>query len=312
MEADEALHRIDHHSDHGSWTLLRRRPPPQLERYVREIQGYAEDGGAPVLRTEVPSGVLPMILVFGHGFTLHNIASPERARPLDRSFLAGLHEVPSLVGSAGRALCMQVDFTPIGAWRFLRMDLQDLAGQVVDLEPLLGPLAAQLEARLEAAADWPERFALLVKVLSERILPAPNEAPLVEAAHRTIEASGGRIPIGALAAGLGCSRKHLATVFRRHIGVAPKSFARVLRFECALRTLRAGRAPSLAALAADCGYADQAHFNRDFRAFAGESPRALLARCLTDGTGILADRRWAGSVTEVQDRPPRQRASSRR
>ncbi len=289
METGQALHRIDHDSDRGRWTLLCRRPPLPLGRYVREVQGYAEDGGGPVLRTEVPSGILPLILVFGPGFTLHDVTSPERFRPLERSFIAGLHETPTLVGSAGGALCMQVDFTPIGAWRFLRRDLQDLAGRVVDLDLLVGTLAESLEARLEAAGDWPARFALLEAVLSERILNAPKEAPLVDAALQAIEASAGRIPVGALAARLGCSRKHLAAVFRRHTGLAPKSLARVLRFERAFRTLRAGEAPSLAALAADCGYADQAHFNRDFRAFAGESPRVLLARCLPDGTGILAD-----------------------
>ena len=291
MEAAGTLHRIDHDSDHGRWTLLRRRPSPLLRRYVREIQGYAEAGGRAILRTEVPSGILPLILVFGPGFTLHDAAAPERVRPLDRSFIAGLHEAPALVGSAGRALCLEVELTPLGAWRFLRRDLQDLAGQVVDLDLLLGPLAGRLEAQLEAAPDWPARFALVEALLSERILPAPEESPLVDAALRAIEAGGGRIAIGPLASRLGCSRKHLAALFRRHTGLAPKSLARILRFERAFRLLESGEALSLAALAADCGYADQAHFNRDFRAFAGESPRALLARCLPDGTGILADRR---------------------
>lgn len=289
MEAGQALHRIDHDSDRGRWTLLRRRPPLPLGRYVKEIQGFAEDGGTPVLRTEVPSGILPLILVFGPGFSLHDVASPERVRPLDRSFIAGLHERPALVGSAGCALCMQVDFTPIGARRFLRRDLEDLAGRVVDLDSLVGALAGGLEARLEAAKDWPARFVLIEALLSERILQAPKETPLVGAALQAIEASGGRISVGALAAELGCSRKHLAALVRRHTGLAPKALARILRFEEAFRRLRAGETASLAALAADCGYADQAHFNRDFRAFAGESPRALLARCLPDGTGILTD-----------------------
>jgi AraC-like DNA-binding protein len=54
------------------------------------------------------------------------------------------------------------------------------------------------------------------------------------------------------------------------------------------RRRTAGRYPTLAALATDCGYADQAHFNRDFSAFAGETPANLKADILLDGTGVMA------------------------
>ena len=57
------LNRIDHRSEYGSWTLLRRVPSLWLRPFVHEIQGYEEEGGQPVLRKELPSGVVPMILV---------------------------------------------------------------------------------------------------------------------------------------------------------------------------------------------------------------------------------------------------------
>lgn len=289
MGTGTGIERIDHRSCHGCWTLFRRRPPVPLRPYVREIQGYVEAGGIPVHRKELPSGVVPLILIFDAGFTLHDPDQPAQGRPLRRSFVAGLHEGPALVGSAGSALCMQVDLTPIGARRFLRLDMHELAGQVVELGAILGGLAEALDERLAAVRDWPQRFALLERVLAERILCAPDENPLLRAAWRALDDSGGAIGIAALADRLGCSRKHLVTLFRQGVGLPPKRLARILRFARALARLHGHPPGSLADLAAWCGYADQAHFNRDFRAFAGESPTALLARILPDGTGIMGE-----------------------
>lgn len=66
------------------------------------------------------------------------------------------------------------------------------------------------------------------------------------------------------------SPRRLIAAFREEVGVTPKTFARIVRFETAQRELRAGRSPAAAAHAA--GYADQSHLHRDFCAFAGRSP----------------------------------------
>ena len=99
------------------------------------------------------------------------------------------------------------------------------------------------------------------------MLDAPPVAPELEWAWRRLMETGGGVPVGALAQELGRSRRHLAASFREQIGMPPKALARLLRFERAVERLRGGA--DLAELALDCGYYDQAHFNRDFRQFAG-------------------------------------------
>ena len=71
--------------------------------------------------------------------------------------------------------------------------------------------------------------------------------------------------------------------FRREVGTTPKAFARLLRFRHAYDTLISTPTTSLARLSADCGYADQSHFNREFRAFAGCTPTELIAEVLAEG-----------------------------
>ena len=78
-----------------------------------------------------------------------------------------------------------------------------------------------------------------------------------------------------LAAEIGVSCRHLTRQFQRAVGLSPKEFGRVSRFLHALQLLNAGNSRSLTDVALDCGFFDQAHFNHEFREFAGMSPGEL-------------------------------------
>jgi transcriptional regulator GlxA family with amidase domain len=80
-----------------------------------------------------------------------------------------------------------------------------------------------------------------------------------------------------LAGEVGWSRRHLTDRFTAEYGLGPKAMARVLRFERARWMIVRAAFPSLAAVAAECGYADQAHMTREWQALAGASPTAWLA-----------------------------------
>jgi transcriptional regulator GlxA family with amidase domain len=104
--------------------------------------------------------------------------------------------------------------------------------------------------------------------------------------HR-LRRTGGRASIGELAAELGWSHRRLIARFREQIGLAPKTVARVLRFDRAVATLGGSTCRGLAEIARDCGYFDQAHLNRDFRELAGTTP-SLFLRSRLDSGGIAA------------------------
>jgi AraC-like DNA-binding protein len=142
--------------------------------------------------------------------------------------------------------------------------------------------------RLQDANSHTHRLAILEQEMTRRLATSSSSPPrdLVWALRR-LESSCGRVGVNALAAELGCSRKHLTVRFRREFGMPPKLFARVVRFDHAVRSLRQGRVASWAALASDCGYADQAHLTRDFHEFAGSPPAAFAQRMLPDEGGFV-------------------------
>lgn len=290
MEIQRPVQCIDHESEHGRWTLWRRPPTAALAPYVSELQGYLEESDLAVTRTELPVGIVPLIIVLDHGFVQYDPSLPNGRRPLGHAFVAGLHCGPATIGSNGRSLCLQVDLTPLGARRLLRMDLDVLADQVVDLAAISPRFADTLEGRLRDAGTWEQRFAILEAALADRILTAPAGDRRLAAAWHAIRRSDGRVRIDALAGSLDISRKHLNAIFRQQLGLSPKTCAGLVRFASAVEAMQNGALASgtLADLAARCGYADQSHFNRDFSVFAGESPRSLMARMMPDGTGIMA------------------------
>jgi AraC-like DNA-binding protein len=102
-------------------------------------------------------------------------------------------------------------------------------------------------------------------------------------AEHMVRACHGRVRIGALAQELGWSGRRFVARFRREVGVAPKTLARVLGFNHAADALRSRPVGApFARVAAECGYADQSHFNREFRAFAVCTPTEYLAELAAD------------------------------
>ena len=107
-------------------------------------------------------------------------------------------------------------------------------------------------------------------------MPSGVRAETAEAWRRLVASRGG-LDIATLAADVGWSRRHLSDQFGAEYGVSPKQMARVLRFERSKAMFVRPARPTLAAIAAECGYADQAHMAREWRALAGASPTQWLA-----------------------------------
>jgi AraC-like DNA-binding protein len=258
--------------------LATRAPHPSLGRHVRSLAGWRERAAGPVRRAELPGGRIVLVVSFGPALDVDGRRFT--------SFVAGLHDVPAQTEHAGEGHGIQAYLTPLGARRLLGMPMSELTRDVVELEDLIGPAAHELAERLATAPTWAERFDLLERAIAERTLAAPPVAPELEHAWRRLHDTHGAVPISKLAGELGWSRRHLAATVHSELGMAPKPLARLLRFERAVERLRAGAALADAAL--DAGYYDQAHFNRDFKQFAGRTPTDYLVASVQDITSVAA------------------------
>ena len=265
-------------TERGSWELVQRAPHPLLRPYVRSgYEGFRQAMRAPVRRLEMPHAGIVLIIGLGPAIDVDGASHT--------SFVAGLYDAPVVVTDDGHQACVQVNLTPLGARMLLGIPMRELSGQTIALDDMLD---RELPELLAALRDWPARFAALDVVLLRRLREARKPRPDVAYAWSRLDAARGRVPVAELCRELGCSGRHLSARFGEEVGMTPKAFSRVLRFERAAALLAAGTAPSEAAAA--CGFSDQPHLNREFRALAGRTPVAFATsvRNVQDGVGISA------------------------
>jgi AraC-like DNA-binding protein len=190
------------------------------------------------------------------------------------SFVGGLHDRQVATEHRGRSFGMHIDLAPPAAYMLFGLPLHTLARRVIPLEDVLDE--PHVVDRLHDAGGWEARFRLLDSLLAKRLEEArPPSAGVVWAWRRLIETEG-RVAVGALTEELGWSRKRIVARFREEVGLPPKTVARLIRFERALRLAETSNRPDWAGIAFESGYYDQSHLINDFRSITGRTPGTFL------------------------------------
>lgn len=256
--------------------MVRRAPGSRLRGSVTDLCFYRETMPGRFRNVEYASLTVPLVISFAEPFAI-GLGKEPGGNDRFASFAAGLYAGPVVIESFGGACCVQVNFTPLGARRFFGLPMSELTDRMVGLNDVLGPEGIALRERLGNARDWTARFAIVEAFVAARLAEARETQAEIAWAYDRIIVSGGRIRVSSLADRLGWSRKHLLGKFSNAIGVGPKTLSRIVRFNRALGLSRRDKS-DWADIAADCGYADQAHLVREFRDLAGETPTTLAAR----------------------------------
>lgn len=272
---------IERHEDQDRpvadrFEMVRCAPGDRLQGAVTDICGYRETAPGHFRNVEYASLTVPLVISFAEPFSI-GLGKDPGDNDRFASFAAGLYAGPVVIESFGGACCIQINFTPLGARRFFGQPMSELTDSMIGLDDVLGLQGIALREQLGNARDWNTRFAIAETFVATRLTEARETQAEIAWAYEKITASGGRIRIASLADRLGWSRKHLAGRFSNAIGVGPKTLSRIVRFNRALGLSRQGE-NDWADIAADCGYADQAHLVREFRDLAGRTPTTLAVQ----------------------------------
>lgn len=248
--------------------------PDDLADVVERIIGYQENGQALRQAPEMAALVVTLVINLSDPFEIAFGRSPT-AENRYASFTSGLYPGFLLINSTGAAQCVQIDFTPLGAYRFFDLPMSELAGIMVTLEDLNDSGICELREQIACQRDWSVRLGLVEDFVRRRIRRSRAAVAPVQMAYETILKHGGLARIGEIAASLDWSRKHLNQRFRELVGVGPKTVSRMVRFNNAVRIANSGVSNSWADIAYAAGYADQAHLAREIMEFSGSTPSRL-------------------------------------
>jgi AraC-like DNA-binding protein len=274
--------------DSAPWELWRRTPLPALGGRVAGL--WAGRSIAPGARHRLlPNGELWLMFHLGPGQRLVECDGSPRDRTLRAGFLGGLQERPFTTEAAEPdTRVVTARLLPLGASLLLgRMPLGELTAHVLDPADVFERPAAfaSLRQQLQDAPDLGAALDVLETWLLDGMRRGRSLHAGAGAASQLLLASGGRVRVAAIARETGLSPRRLSELFHQQVGVPPKRYARILRFRRVLDHLSASRADDLAGAAHDCGYFDQAHLYRDFRALALLTPRQYQLVSDPEGDG---------------------------
>jgi AraC-like DNA-binding protein len=166
-------------------------------------------------------------------------------------------------------------FQPGGLHRLFSVPTNELTDLDYDAQAVLGSFVVQARQRLGDCTSFEDRVRVMDALLSRRSRKMPAFNGISAAAHRILHA-GGRVNLGVLASDAGVGMRQFERRFISEIGMRPKLFAGIARFEAALDQKARCTFKSWAHVAHQFGYYDQMHMIHDFAEFTGKTPTETL------------------------------------
>ena len=251
-------------------TLVNMPVTPVLAPYVASLTAYDVNLGEPGVHRGLPGTALTLVLPMDEPLSV-GWAGERDSITIGWSSVSGLHAGPAEIHHRGHQRGVQLGLTLLGARALLGVPAAELSGELLSLDDLAVPDLRDLPERLHAT-PWPQASGLVEDTLA-CALARRGEPRLRAELGRALAGLTRGERVEHVAAEVGFSRRRLFDVVRAECGMTPKGYQRVARFERAHRLL--GRRP-LAEVSVRCGYADQAHFTREWSALAGCSPTTWL------------------------------------
>ena len=254
------------------------KPKPPLSKFVENFWLYQGNGAEHKIERILPTGTLELAINLREneqGF--YDADRPENCSRFSGAVVSGAHG-RGFAPDTAEAFIIGVHFKPGGAFPFLGLPANDLADTHVDLETLWGPSAGRLRERLCEARTSAGRFQLLQEALLGRLSHGVEQHYAVSAALEMFGKNQAGPTVREAAKRLSLSQRRFIQVFKAEVGMTPKLFSRIRRFQQTRTFIQQHPSPNWAALALELGYFDQSHFIREFLEFSGLSPTDYINR----------------------------------
>lgn len=252
-------------------------PQLPLSQFVENfwlVQGFVADYSREKI---LPDGAIEMI--FDLDPEPKSIFEDEAAagfRTVKKAWISGERTRYIVIGAARNQSMVGVRFRPGGAYPFFRFPISELSESVTELDLIWGRLVDEIRDELREIESPDDRLLRLESLLLRQAQRTLEPNRLVTFAVNQLQHSPQFLAIRDLASMVGITQKHLISQFEKVVGLRPKSFARVCKFQKVINLIEQQSQIEWSAIASECGYYDQAHFIKEFQAFSGLNPSAYV------------------------------------
>lgn len=254
--------------------LQRLNPLPEIAPYIDTVWIFENDFGVPVEdnRLIAPNGKAKVIYSYENG--LSTIVEGHRTDyPENDIYLIGLWDRPCTLYSKQRKTgTVGIELKTEGAYRFVPMPLAEIANRLFSFNDLFGSPARMLVERLRHEPSVHRKAELLQRFLIARMREVCRTNVLLDQTVQKIRLANGQLEIAELSASTGYSRRYLDLLYRELLGVSPKTYASIARFQKIYKAWAVQPNAKFYRSQIYEHYYDQAHFIREFRRFTGYTP----------------------------------------
>ncbi|EAY31668.1 helix-turn-helix domain-containing protein [Microscilla marina] len=254
-----------------------RTPPYPLNQLVESVLFYDQYSPTHQVERLLPDGSLNLIVEL-HGVAQH-IYDNRLLTPISthkHAWLSGMHSGYISIDSGIGTSMLIIRFLPQGAYPFLHFPVTELNDLVIEADLVFGQHIARLREQLLANPSSETRFELVYRWLQARFKAEFLPPQAINYTLGQIHQNNDTHTFKNFHQQLGYSQKHLIALFKKYVGFRPKQYQQITRFNLALAHIAQGQGVQLTALGYDCGYYDQAHFIKEFKKFAGFSPKKFI------------------------------------
>ena len=253
-------------------------PGPPISEFVDYF--WLFEGGQTTRKERIiPSGTSELVInLRDDEVCIYDRKQPDEHRRFSGAVVSGTYSGIFVIDAMQHESMLGVHFKPGGAFPFLGALATELRDAHVDLADLWGESALELRERLCNISSPRERFQVMEKALTYRLRRSRRGHPAVPIALHLLQTAGTAYSIRDVAQEVGICQRRFSQVFAAQVGLPPKMFSRILRFERARAMADQIKQLDWAQLASTCGYFDQSHLINDFQEFSGFSPTEYLRR----------------------------------
>lgn len=258
-------------------------PGPPINEFVDYF--WLFEGGQTARKERIlPSATSELVVnLRADDVRIHDRKQPEQYTRFSGAVISGAYSRVFICDAMQHESMLGVHFKPGGAFPFLGTLASELSDAHADLVDLWGQSALELRERLCAVSTHRERFQVTEEVLTWRLRHSRKGHPAVATALHLLGPAGIGASVRDVAREVGICQRRFSQVFAAQVGLRPKLFSRILRFERARTLADQIKRLDWAQLASTCGYFDQSHLINDFQEFSGLSPTDYLRRHQPDG-----------------------------
>lgn len=252
---------------------------PPLDKHIEAIFHFKDF---------MPDHGIERVVPTGHIFLLFELDGMTRQtfkndtlqpdKSFTKAWISGMHKHYISISAHQQSEMLVIQFKASGAYPFLHFPIHQINEQVVQAEELLGEEILILRKSILETPDPKAKCVLVEHWLKHRFVqerePSETILALIEKLKELPSLNSSEF--NHLIKDYPYSQKHLIDQFKKYVGLTPKYFQRILRFNEILTKINQKEKRSWTRISYECGYADQAHFIKEFKHFSGFNPQAFI------------------------------------